>query len=200
MTKKALAGDHAEAPSDIPPRGWWQIARRGFAEAKADNVPMLAGGVAFFAFLALFPALIAALTIYGLVADPAQVTAQIEALARTLPASTQPLIAEQLTAITQGSSTALGVGLVISILAALWSASSGVGNLMAAINIAYDERESRGFFTLRGTALALTLGAICSCCSASDWSPWYRRSPRHSASASWGRCWRGCCASPCCSC
>jgi membrane protein len=153
-------GHEADTPVQIPPRGWWQVTRRAFAESKADHVPMLAGGVAFFAFLAVFPALIAALTLYGLVADPAQVARQVEELAAALPRDAQPLIAEQLGAVVASSDGALGVGLVVSLLAALWAASSGTSNLMQAINIAYDEEETRGFVKLRGTALLLTLGAI----------------------------------------
>ncbi|MHA6794431.1 YihY/virulence factor BrkB family protein [Pseudonocardia bannensis] len=153
-------GEQAASPSEIPARGWWQVARRAVKESSADNVPMLAGGVAFFAFLALFPTLIAGLTLYGLVADPADVTRQLQAIAGTLPQSAQPLIADQLTAVTSSSSEALSIGLVLALLAALWSASSGTGNLIKAINLAYDEEETRGFVRLRGTALALTLGGI----------------------------------------
>jgi membrane protein len=121
---------------------------------------MLAGGVAFFAFLAVFPALIAGLTLFGLVADPAQVAQQVETLAATLPREAQPLIVDQLRSVVAGSDGALGIGLVVSLLAAIWSASSGTGNLIQAINLAYDEDETRGFLKLRGTALLLTLGAI----------------------------------------
>jgi membrane protein len=155
-----VPGEQADTPVGIPPRGWWQVAKRAFQESSADNVPMLAGGVAFFAFLAMFPALIAALTLYGLLADPAQVTRQVQSIASALPQSTQPLLTDQLTSITQSSSGALTTGLVISLLAALWSASGGTGNLITAINLAYDEEESRGFVKLRATALGLTLGAI----------------------------------------
>jgi membrane protein len=121
---------------------------------------MLAGGVAFFAFLAVFPALIAGLTLYGLVADPNQVAQQVETLAATLPREAQPLIVDQLRSVVAGSDGALGIGLIVSLLAAIWSASSGTGNLIQAINLAYDEDETRGFLKLRGTALLLTLGAI----------------------------------------
>jgi membrane protein len=121
---------------------------------------MLAGGVAFFAFLAVFPALIAAITLYGLIADPGQVAGQVESLAGTLPQETQPLITDQLNSVVSTSGGALGVSLVVSLLAALWSASSGTGNLIQAVNLAYDEDESRGFLKLRGLALLLTLGAI----------------------------------------
>jgi membrane protein len=153
-------GREADTPVQIPPRGWWQVTRRAFAESKADHVPMLAAGVAFFAFLAVFPALIAGLTLYGLVADPGQVAEQVEALAGALPRDAQPLITDQLAALVASSDGALGIGLAVSLLAALWSASSGTGNLMQAINLAYDEDETRGFVKLRGTALLLTLGAI----------------------------------------
>lgn len=159
-TSAAPPGDDAETPAQIPARGWFQVTKRAFAEAKADNVPILAGGVAFFAFLALFPAIIAGLTLYGLVADPAQVASQIESLTALLPEAARPLIADQLNAVTASSNGALGVGLVVSLLAALWSASGGTMNLVKATNVAYDEDESRGFLKLRGTALGLTLGAV----------------------------------------
>lgn len=155
-----LPGGHAGTPTQIPPRGWWQVLRRAFGESKADNVPMLAGGVAFFGFLALFPSLIAAITLYGLVADPATVAQQVDSFAAALPREAQPIIRDQLGAVTSASRGSLGVGLVLSLLAALWSASSGTSNLVQAVNIAYDEEETRGFLKLRGTALALTLGAI----------------------------------------
>ena len=80
-----MPGGEADKPADIPKRGWVQIAKRGWAEAKADQVPLLAAGVAFYAFLALFPALVALVLIYGLVADPAQIASQIGQLTQALP-------------------------------------------------------------------------------------------------------------------
>ena len=71
QVKKEVPGGEADKPTEIPPKGWFQIVKRGWAEAKADQVPLLAAGVAFFAFLALFPAMIALVLLYGLVADPA---------------------------------------------------------------------------------------------------------------------------------
>jgi membrane protein len=116
--------------------------------------------VAFLAFLAIFPAIIAAITLYGLIAEPADVARQLGSLSGMLPQETQPLIADQLNSVVQGSGGALGFSLIVSLLAALWSASSGTGNLIQAVNLAYDEKESRGFLKVKGTALALTLGAI----------------------------------------
>jgi len=159
MTEQ-LVGKDAEKPTEIPPRGWWQVVRRAFKESSADNVPILAAGVAFFAFLAIFPAMIAAITLYGIFADPETVAAQVRDLSAALPEQAQPILADQLQSVASASGGALGISLVVSLLAALWSASSGTGNLLKAINIAYDEDESRGFLKVRGIALALTLGAI----------------------------------------
>jgi membrane protein len=155
-----VPGVDADKPTEIPVAGWKQIVKRALREAKDDNVPLLAAGVAFFLFLALFPGLIAGITLYGLVADPAQVQQQITDLTRALPQESATLISQQLTDVTSGSERALGIGLVVSLLGALFSASGGVQNLMKAVNIAYDEQESRGLLKLRGTALLLTLGAI----------------------------------------
>ena len=159
MTEQ-LVGKDAEKPTEIPPRGWWQVVRRAFKESSADNVPILAAGVAFFGFLAIFPAIIAAITLYGIFADPQTVAAQVRDLSAALPEQAQPILADQLQSVASTSGGALGFGLVVSLLAAVWSASSGTGNLLKAINIAYDEDESRGFLKVRGIALALTLGAI----------------------------------------
>ena len=153
-------GADATRPTEIPRRGWFQVLKRAFGEVKKDNVPMLSAGLAYFAFLALFPALIAAVLIYGLVANPADIQQQVGSFSSALPRSARSLITGQLTGIASTSSSALGIGLVISLLAALWSVSGGVSNLIKAVNICYDEEETRGFLKLRALALLLTVGAI----------------------------------------
>jgi membrane protein len=155
-----LPGIHAEKPTEIPWRGWKQILKRAWAENRADNMPIIGAGVAFFGFLSIFPALIALISIYGLVASPESVASQVDSISKQLPSEASKLITTQLKSIVDNSGGALTVGLVISILAALWSASGGVGNLITAINIAYDEVETRNFIRLRALSLALTLGAI----------------------------------------
>jgi membrane protein len=155
-----LPGIHAEKPSQIPWGGWKQIVKRAWAENKADNMPIIGGGVAFFGFLSIFPGLIALISIYGLVASPETVARQVESLSAQLPDEAAALIGQQLKSIVDNSGGALTVSLVVSILAALWSASGGIGNLITAVNIAYDEVETRNFIKLRATSLALTLGAI----------------------------------------
>jgi membrane protein len=154
------AGREAERPSEIPPRGWFAVLKRVKAEVKEDNVPLLAAGVAFYAMLAIFPAIIAVVTVYGMVADPAQVESQVSELAKSLPAGADELLTEQLTNVVNAGRQSLSIGLALSLLALLWSVSSGVQGLVKSLNVIYDERETRGFVKLRGLSLLLTLGAI----------------------------------------
>jgi membrane protein len=154
------AGREAERPSEIPPRGWFAALKRVKAEVKDDNVSLLAAGVAFFAMLAIFPAIIALVTIYGMVADPNQIESQVAEFAKSLPAGADQLLTSQLTNVVSAGRQSLSIGLVVSLLAVLWSVSSGVQGLVKGLNVVYDERETRGFVKLRGLSLLLTLGAI----------------------------------------
>ena len=154
------AGREADRPSEIPPRGWFAVLKRVKAEVKQDNVTLLAAGVAFYAMLAIFPAIIAVVTVYGMVADPAQVESQVSEFAKSLPAGADQLLTEQLKSVTSAGRQSLSIGLAVSLLAVLWTASSGVQGLIKGLNLVYDEQESRGFVKLRGLSLLLTLGAI----------------------------------------
>jgi membrane protein len=129
-------------------------------EVKQDQVPLLAAGVAFYLLLSLFPAIIAGVSIYGLVADPTTVRDQIARLTETLSPETAKLVGEQIRQVTGGAGGALGLATVLGILVAVWSASSGMKALITGINMTYDETESRKFVKLRGLALLLTVGAM----------------------------------------
>lgn len=153
-------GRTADRPQEIPRRGWLDIAKRTKAEAKQDDVALLAAGVAFYALLALVPALAALVSIYGLVADPADIDRQVGDVLAAAPAEVQDLVAQQMDAVTSQSRGGLGLTAIGGLLLALWSASSGMKHLMSAINVAYDEEETRGFLALRLRALLLTVGAI----------------------------------------
>ena len=155
-----MPGGDAEHPGQIPARGWQQIAKRGWKEAKADNVPLLGAGVAFYAFLALFPLLIALVSIYGFFADAAAITEQLRTVTKTLPPDAQKLIIDQVSTLTARGRSTVGVGALIAILISLFSASAGINNLMTAINIAYDEEEERSAIKKRLISLALTVGAV----------------------------------------
>jgi membrane protein len=159
MTRREVGGQ-AESPTQIPARGWREILQRAIRKSQEHNTSLLAAGVAFFAFLALYPALIALVTLVALAVDPNQITQQVQSFTVGLPPAARQLISDPLTSLTRSSGGTQALGLVISLLVALWSASSGTANLMTAVNLAYDERETRGFLKLRAIALLLTLGAI----------------------------------------
>lgn len=138
----------------------WDVAMRVKESVKRDRVTLVAAGVAFFAFLALFPVLFAVVAIYGLLADPSHVTSQIDALGPALPSGARDVIETQLSRIAGSSRTSLGWGLAASLVVAFWSASKGIRGLIMAMNIAYGERETRGFLARMGLTLLLTVLAI----------------------------------------
>lgn len=153
-------GIGADDPTDIPAAGWKAIALRTKEQVKSDAVSVLAGGVAFYSVLAIFPAMIATLSIYGLVSDPADVARQIDELSAGLPDEVRRLLVAQLEAVASTSGSSLTAGLVVSVLAALWAASKGMKALIEAINVAYDEDETRGFVELRVLAYGFTVGGV----------------------------------------
>ncbi len=153
-------GRDADDPTEIPPKGWKDIFARVRVEAKDDDVTMMAAGVAFYSLLAMVPGLVALISIYGLVATPSDVSRQITSTLSAAPREVRDLVRAQLESIVSAAGGTAVLGVIIGTLVALWSASSGVGHLMNAVNRAYDEEETRGFVRLKLVALALTIGAI----------------------------------------
>jgi membrane protein len=129
-------------------------------QIREHNLTLVAAGVAFYGFLALVPALIAFVSVYGLVADEGDVTRQVEDLGSSLPAEVSDFLVYQLTQIVNASSSGVSIAALVAIALALWSASSGMAALVTGIHIARERDEPKGFVAKRGKALGLTLGAI----------------------------------------
>jgi membrane protein len=129
-------------------------------QGSAQQAPLLAAGVAFYTFLSLFPAMIAAILTYGLVASPETVARQSSDIADALPADAASVVTDQLDSLTSTPSSSLGLGLVLAIMLAIYSASGGVGNLVTAINSMFGLAETRGFLKRKLLSLGLTAGAI----------------------------------------
>lgn len=153
-------GREASGPSEIPKRGWKDILRRTKDEVSKDNLSIIAAGVAFYLFLSIFPAVAAMVSVLGLIVDPPDVERFVEAAEGILPPDALALIAQQVREVTSSSARALGWSLVVSVGLALWSATAGVKALMTALDIVYDERETRGFLKYSGIAILLTIGAL----------------------------------------
>jgi membrane protein len=156
---EAYPGAGARRPREIPAAGWRQIIRRVWRGISADQVSLVGAGVAFFGLLAIFPGIAAIVSIYGLAADPASASSAVESM-QAVPAAARDIVARQMRDVAATSSNALTLSLVVSVLLALWSASGGVKALMSAMNMAYREEETRGFFRRNFVALSLTLGAM----------------------------------------
>ena len=153
-------GRLARRPSQIPPRGWRDILWRTYRAFNQDNMPAVGGGVTFFALLALFPGLAAFVALYGLFADFNDAMRQIEAMALVAPRDAVVFIGTQMIRISQERSSTLSLAFVVTLLLSLWSASSGMKAFLNGLNIAYGEREKRGFLTLTLHALAFTVGGV----------------------------------------
>jgi membrane protein len=151
------AGEDPESPGGGPPPPKWRsIPRRVKTDVKADDATLLAAGVAFYFLLALVPALVALVSTYGMVADPQDIQTTVDDALKAAPTEVQDLVESQLTSIVESSSSGLKVGVIVGLALALWTASSGIKNLMTAVNRAYHQEETRGFVKLRGLALGLT--------------------------------------------
>jgi membrane protein len=159
-TEERRAGRDAGSPGELGATGVKAAVKRVVVELKRDHVSLLAAGVAFKGLLALFPAIIAAISIWGLLASPQQISQQLSGLLGALPEDAAALVEEQMTTVAEGAAGTLSVALILSVLIALWSASGGTAGLIEGCNAAYDEVDERGFPRKRGLALALTLGAI----------------------------------------
>jgi membrane protein len=127
---------------------------------REHNTTLVAAGVAFYAFLAFVPALIAFISVYGLVADPADVKHQVQNVASALPKEVQTFLTFQLNAIIKADTSAVSLTLVVAVVFALWSASGGMAALITGINVARESEEPTSFVVKRGRALALTVGAM----------------------------------------
>ena len=153
-------GRDAERPSQIPRAGWRDILWRVWQQTGEDNISMIAAGVAFYSLLAIFPAITAFVSLYGMIADPGQAQRQMQLLEGVVPADALSLLAGQVHAVTAARSSQLGLGALVGVAIALWSAGAGVRALMTALNIAYDEQEKRGYLQFYGLAMGFTLGLI----------------------------------------
>jgi membrane protein len=142
------------------PKGMWEILKRVFIRMGNDNLTLVAAGVAFYGLLAIFPALAALVSIYGLVADPSRVMETAAQISSFIPAEAAKLITDALQKLVTASKPSLNTAAIVAIAIALFSARSGMGSLMTGLNIACEVPEKRSFIMQQVIALGLTLGAV----------------------------------------
>jgi membrane protein len=153
-------GREAERPSDIPPRGWRDIAVRVFQQLGQDNVGLIAAGIALYSLLAVFPGIAAVISLYAMFASPADVVQHLDSLSAILPASAADVLTGELASLSSSAEGALGVGALGGVLLALWGARRAMAALMTGMNIVYDENETRSIVLKAIVSLGLTVYAI----------------------------------------
>ena len=153
-------GREADTPTQIPTLGWKDILWRTYEEFGQDRIMAVAAGVTYYALLAIFPAIAALVSVYGLVADPATIQDHLNTLSGVLPGGALDIIREQVIRIASQGGGTLGFSFVFGLVLSLWSANAGMKAVIDALNIVYDEEEKRTFVQLNLQSLAFTLGAI----------------------------------------
>jgi membrane protein len=153
-------GRGAHTPSDIPRAGWRDILLRVMHKLGEDNVSLVASGVALNTLLAVFPAMAVLASVYGMFASPAQVAKEIAPFYSLLPHDAASIIQAQLQALARPRSQTLDIGAIVSFIVSIYYSSQGVSALMSATNIAYTERERRGFIRLILVAAGFAMGAV----------------------------------------
>lgn len=160
LEREADRGRLAVRPRDISYKGWWDVVWRVKGQIDADNVSIVAGGLALFSLLAVFPSLAAAVALYGIVASPDAIAAQVESLRGLLPDAALRILHGQLNELVSQRSETLSIGVIVGIVLALWSARKGMVALITAMNVAYNEHERRGFLRRLALSSAFTVGGV----------------------------------------
>ena len=155
-------GRHATAPWRIPWRGWKDILWRTYQKINDNRLMAVAAGAVFYSLLALFPAIAAFVSLYGLFANPSTIDSTLSTLSGVLPGGAMDILHEELKRLAANKGASLSVGFVVGLLFALWSANSGMKAIIDALNVAYDEKEKRSFVWLNIVSLLYTVIAMVS--------------------------------------
>ncbi|MEA2942930.1 MAG: rane protein, partial [Bradyrhizobium sp.] len=147
-------------PLQIPWKGWKDILWRTYERTGEDRLLAIAAGVVFFGLLAVFPAITALVSCYGLFANPATIGDNLRTLSLMLPEGSFQIVQDQIARVLAKGNTTLGFTFLFGLSLALWSANAGVKAIIDALNVVYEEREKRSFIKLNLISLAFTVGGI----------------------------------------
>ncbi|MCJ2100036.1 YihY/virulence factor BrkB family protein [Methylobacterium sp. E-046] len=157
---QADRGRRASKPTEIPAKGWKDIALRTYRDVGENRIMLVSAGVTFFALLAIFPAIAALVSIYGLVADASTINDQLASLQGIMPQGALDILSDQVKNLDEKGNATLGLSLIVSIALSVWSANGGMKHIFDALNLVYNEREKRNFVVLNLVSLAFTAGAL----------------------------------------
>jgi len=138
----------------------WAVVWAVLVRSQGHHIALAAAGVAFYATLALFPAVGMLISVYGLAFDPADVERQLGLVRDLVPPAGFALIEGQVRALVARPRDVLNLNVIIGGVIALWSASAGTKAMLIALDLAYGERETRSILRFQATALAMTVAAV----------------------------------------
>jgi membrane protein len=153
-------GRHSSSPLQIPWTGWKDVLWRTYEQINEDRLLAIAAGVVFFGLLAVFPAITALVSCYGLFADASTISDNLQTLALMLPDGSFQIVQDQIARVLANGQAKLGLTFLFGLALALWSANAGVKAVIDALNVVYGEREKRSFIKLNMLSLTFTAGAI----------------------------------------
>jgi membrane protein len=157
---EADRGRFAKTPSEIPKRGWKDILWRVYTRITECRVIAVAAGVTFYALLAIFPAIAALISIYGLFSDPGTIAGHLDSISSFVPGGAIDVIRDQMNRVASQGAGTLGLAFIVGLGISLWSANAGIKAMFDALNVVYGENEKRSFIRLNLISLSLTLAAI----------------------------------------
>ena len=146
-------------PASVRPLSF-QIASNVWRAISADNISLLAAGVAFYTLLALFPGLAFIVAMFGLTGDPAQIQQELLSLKGVLPSEAWDAVDAQLMALTRQTTATLSLASFVSLALAFINARLGAYSMMGALNAVYQCKETRSFFRINLIAFIFTIAAL----------------------------------------
>ena len=150
----------SESLTAVRRANWKTILWRLYERSNDDRLLATAAGVVFFGLLAVFPAVTALVSSYGLFTDPMTIGANLQSLALMLPEGSFQIVQDQIGRVLEKGPAALGGTFLFGLALALWSANAGVKAIIDALNVVHEVRETRSFIRLNLLSLAFTTGGI----------------------------------------
>ena len=141
-------------------RSWYELLGQTLRASTTDRVSLAAAGCAFYATLALFPAISMLISVGGMVLDPVTAEQQLSVLSGLLPPPAFSLINDRVHQLIAQGSGSLSVNLLVSLVLTFWSSSTGSKSVLSAVNVAYDVTEQRPFLRFQAIGLSMTLAAV----------------------------------------
>ncbi|MES9605698.1 YhjD/YihY/BrkB family envelope integrity protein [Actinomadura sp. NPDC000929] len=144
-----------EAPTDLPARSWWQTLKRTLGEFQKDNLSDWAAALTYYSILSIFPAILVVVSLVGLAGQSAT-DSLVQNVGSLAPGAVRDLLVNSIRQL-EGGAGGAGVVAVLSLAAAVWSASGYVGAFMRASNAVYDVPEGRPFWKTVPLRIGVTL-------------------------------------------